>query len=298
MARGPEVVVLNGDTWFDVDLERLFEFRRSSAKPIAVALKPMRDFDRYGTVEMAPDGTISAFHEKRPCADGLINGGVYAIDCASGIFDGLSGSFSFETGVLEPQCAAGRLCGLVQHGYFIDIGIPEDYARAGAAPELLRHPDTLSGIVRALEGVDTLLLDRDGVINRLRPGDYVKSISEFEWIPGAREALAEAASKFSGIYIVTNQRGVGRGVMTHEALDSVHAWMLQEIVAAGGRVDGIYVCTAVEEDNPCRKPNRGLFDELLAGHPEIMPSRTVMIGDSESDALFARNCGIDFFFAK
>ena len=297
-AQGPEVIVLNGDTWFDADLERLADFRSRSGKPVAMALKPMRDFDRYGTVGLAPDGTVAAFHEKRHCDDGLINGGVYALDFNSGIFDGQPEKFSFEKDILEPFCLSGQICGLVQHGYFIDIGIPEDYGRADASPELIRHPNSLGDIVRCLEGVDTLLLDRDGVINRLLPGDYVKTVSEFEWLPGVKDALAEAAGKFRGIYIMTNQRGVGRGVMTHEALDDIHAWMTGEIAAADGRIDGIYVCSAVSDDDPRRKPARGLFDDLLRDHPETNPSRTAMIGDSQSDALFARNCGIDFFFAK
>ena len=282
MAEGSEVVVLNGDTFFDADLDALLAARHDSGLPIALALKPMRDFDRYGTVEVGPDGVISASREKQHCADGLINGGVYALDLSAGIFDGLPEKFSFEKSVLEPQCAGGRLCGLVQEGYFIDIGIPDDYARACAWPFLLSH------------GYDTLLLDRDGVINVLRPGDYVKSIDEFEWRPGVKEALRDSAAKFRRIFVVTNQRGVGKGVMSREALDGIHAWMTEEIAAAGGRIDGVYVCTAVSDKDPCRKPNRGLFDQILSDHPEVDPSRTIMVGDSPSDQQFAANCGIAF----
>lgn len=282
MAEGPEVVVLNGDTYFDADLDALLKTRRETGKPVALALKPMRDFDRYGTVELGPDGTVKAFREKQHCDEGLINGGVYAIDCSSGVFDGLPRKFSFETAVLEPECARGRLCGLVQEGFFIDIGIPEDYARACNWPFLLSN------------GYDTLLLDRDGVINELRPGDYVKSIEEFEWRAGVKDALRAAAAKFPRIYVVTNQRGVGKGIMTRESLDAIHSWMTAEIASAGGRIDGIYVCTAVSDSDPCRKPNRGLFDLILREHPEVDPSRTVMVGDSPSDRQFAANCGIAF----
>lgn len=286
LAKGQEVIVLNGDTFFDADLSALQQFRRESGVAIALALKPMRSFDRYGAVDLGPDGTIAAFHEKRHCQEGLINGGVYAIDLGAEVFGSLSGSFSFEKDVLEPQCRLGRLGGIVQDGYFLDIGVPEDYSRACGAPWLLTT------------GHDTLLLDRDGVINVLRPGDYVKTIDEFEWRPGIKDALREAASRFRRIFIVTNQRGVGRGVMSREALEGIHEWMTKEISASGGRIDGIYVCTAVSDSDPCRKPNRGLFDQILSDHPSVTPSRTIMVGDSPSDALFARNCGIDFFFAK
>ena len=283
MAEGPELVVLNGDTFFDADLNQLLDARCRSGCPIALALKPMRDFDRYGTVELGLDGVIRAFREKQHCAEGLINGGVYAIDLRSGVLDGLPEKFSFEKEVLEPQCALGQLCGLVQNGYFIDIGIPGDYARASSWPWLLHS------------GADTLLLDRDGVINVLRPGDYVKTIEEFEWMPGVKEALRDAAGKFRHIFVVTNQRGVGKGKMTREALDGIHEWMTAEIADAGGRLDGIYFCTAVADDDPCRKPNRGMFDLIRRDYPDVDPARTIMVGDSPSDAEFANNCGIAFY---
>ena len=292
MALSPDVVVLNGDTFYDADLQALIDARKASGAPIALALKPMRDFDRYGTVELGSGGIIEAFREKAPCAEGLINGGVYAIDASSGVLEGHGARFSFEKDVLEPQCALGRLAGIVQDGYFIDIGIPDDYARACASPLLLQHRLTFPEAVRSLSGIDTLLLDRDGVLNRLRPGDYVKTWDEFEWLPGALEALSEAARKFNRIFIVTNQRGVGRGVMKLDALQDVHSRMLDDITCAGGRIDGIYICTAVSDEDPCRKPRRGMFDALLQEHPEVVPERTVMIGDSPSDMEFARNCGI------
>ena len=292
MAQSADVVVLNGDTFYDADLQALVDARKAAGVPIAIALKPMRDFDRYGTVELGAGGIIGAFRVKAPCAEGLINGGIYALDPGSGVMEGHGARFSFEKDVLEPQCARRQLAGMVQDGYFIDIGIPQDYARACASPLLLQHRQTFLEAVRSLSGMDTLLLDRDGVLNRLRPGDYVKTWSEFEWLPGALEALCEAARKFPRIYIVTNQRGVGRGLMTQEALDDVHARMLSDVAAAGGRIDGIYVCTAVSDEDPCRKPARGMFDALLLEHPEVRPERTAMIGDSKSDMEFAANCGI------
>lgn len=126
-----DVVILNGDTFFDVDLMQLYDAHVIGKKAITLALKPMRRFERYGTVNMEPiTGTILSFSEKKYCEEGLINGGVYVIRKNSPIFEGLGVKFSFETAVLEPQCARHQLLGVVQNGYFIDIGVPEDYQRA------------------------------------------------------------------------------------------------------------------------------------------------------------------------
>lgn len=123
--------VLNGDTFFDVDLMQLYDAHVIGKKAITLALKPMRNFDRYGTVNMEPiTGTILCFNEKQYCEEGLINGGVYVISKNAQIFEGLGSKFSFETAVLESQCAKKQLLGVVQDGYFIDIGIPLDYQRS------------------------------------------------------------------------------------------------------------------------------------------------------------------------
>ena len=130
-AEDPYVIILNGDTFFDVDLVTLCKDHCSSNKDITLALKLMKNFNRYGTVNIdTMDGTITAFKEKQYCDEGLINGGVYVINSNNNIFKGLPQKFSFETAVLEPQCEAKNLQGIVQDGYFIDIGIPEDYEKA------------------------------------------------------------------------------------------------------------------------------------------------------------------------
>lgn len=123
--------VLNGDTFFDVDLMQLYDAHVIGKKAITLALKPMKNFDRYGRVNIEPQtGTILSFSEKQYCEEGLINGGVYVISKVASTFEGLGSKFSFETAVLEPQCARHQLLGVVQNGYFIDIGIPDDYLRA------------------------------------------------------------------------------------------------------------------------------------------------------------------------
>ncbi len=145
-----------------------------------------------------------------------------------------------------------------------------------------------------LDGVQTLLLDRDGVINRLRVNDYVKCWEEFEFLPGVLEAIAKAAKQVNRIFIVTNQRGVGKGLMTERDLKDIHGKMLNAIKSNGGRIDGIYYCTAIDPANPRRKPNSGMFHEILRDFPDVDPCATLMVGDSDSDRQFALNCGIRF----
>lgn len=130
-ANDERVFVLNGDTFFDVDLMQLYDCHMNGKKAITLALKPMKRFERYGTVNIEPiTGTILSFNEKQYCDEGLINGGVYVISKDAPIFEGLGEKFSFETAVLVPQCSHHQLLGVVQDGFFIDIGIPEDYKKA------------------------------------------------------------------------------------------------------------------------------------------------------------------------
>lgn len=146
---------------------------------------------------------------------------------------------------------------------------------------------TLSDI--DVTGYDTLFLDRDGVINKLRPNDYVKCWEEFEFLPGILDALAQWNRHFKHIFIVTNQRGVGKGVMTEADLKQIHERMIREIEFHGGRIDRIYYCTALEDEACNRKPNIGMALQAQEEFPDIDFNKALMIGDSESDMAFAEN---------
>lgn len=145
---------------------------------------------------------------------------------------------------------------------------------------------------------DTLFLDRDGVINVLRPNDYVKTWDEFVFREGILEHLSHWSSRFRRIVIVTNQRGVGRGRMSQEDLNMIHHRMVEEINRHGGRIDRIYVCTAVEDSDECRKPNIGMALAAKRDFPDIDFSRSLMIGDSSSDEQFARRAGMSFLYIE
>jgi D-glycero-alpha-D-manno-heptose 1-phosphate guanylyltransferase len=124
------VLVVNGDTLFKVNVPKMSAFHAGRKGAATLSLKPMRDFDRYGAVELGEDGSIVRFQEKRAFREGLINGGVYAVSIPDLLSEALPESFSFEKEYLEPRAGKGSLSGWVEDAYFIDIGIPEDYNRA------------------------------------------------------------------------------------------------------------------------------------------------------------------------
>lgn len=130
MLEGDACLVLNGDTLFRVDLAQLSQGFTERSSLLTVALKEMRDFDRYGTVVLEEDGIISGFREKQPMNRGLINGGVYALSKDLFALKELPSVFSFEAEILEAEVDRHRFHGQAFDAYFIDIGIPEDYARA------------------------------------------------------------------------------------------------------------------------------------------------------------------------
>lgn len=138
----------------------------------------------------------------------------------------------------------------------------------------------------------TLFLDRDGVINEEKENSYVFHYGEFIFYDRVKEALQICASVFGRIVVVTNQRGVGKGLMTAEDLQLIHDKMTAEIVLAGGRIDRIYYCDSLLDDHPHRKPNPGMAFAAQNDFPEIDFSRAVMVGNNLSDMEFGKNAGM------
>lgn len=132
-----------------------------------------------------------------------------------------------------------------------------------------------------------LFLDRDGVINRRIPGDYIKHWDEFEFLPGAKQAIAYFSKIFSKIFVVTNQQGIGKGIMTAESLQVIHNKMVSELESYGGKIDKVYYCPKLKTENPsCRKPRTGMAQKAQKDFPLIRFNNAVMIGDSLSDIGF------------
>lgn len=278
-----DFVVLNGDTLFDIDFQQLYDFHTLHDAHLSIALRRVEDTGRYGAVTCEKD-RIVAFHEKTESQGaGDINGGIYAINRAWLLNQSLPTKFSFEKELMQPLAGDPHFYGLSFNDYFIDIGVPEDYFRAQQEFKTLFPQD------------EFLFLDRDGILNKHLPGDYVRNWSMWEWLPGILEAMPVLAKRFKRIFIVTNQQGVGKGLMTEADLEDVHRHMLADIEAAGGRIDRVYVCTALEsEKSPNRKPEIGMALQAQRDFPEVDFHRSVMVGDSKSDELFAQRSRMRF----
>lgn len=135
-----------------------------------------------------------------------------------------------------------------------------------------------------------IFLDRDGVICENR-ADYVKTWDEFVFIPEAKQAIALLSRLDAPIIVVTNQSGINRRVMTSEVVDDIHRRMVQEIVAAGGRIDQVLYCPHRPEDNcRCRKPKAGMLQQAGVEFGLDL-SRSHMVGDALTDLQAGRSAG-------
>lgn len=137
-----------------------------------------------------------------------------------------------------------------------------------------------------------LLLDRDGVLNELLPGDYVKNWNEFKFRTGVLEGLSKLANAFTYIFIITNQQGIGKHLMSEEDLIQIHNKMLNEIRNSGGRIDHIAYCPHLASENcTCRKPKTGMVEMLFNKFPKAKSSRVYLLGDSASDFELGQSLG-------
>ncbi|HPS82950.1 MAG TPA: HAD family hydrolase [Bacteroidales bacterium] len=148
-----------------------------------------------------------------------------------------------------------------------------------------------------ITGSWTLFLDRDGVVNQRKIGGYITVVDEFEFLPGVPQAIAFASKIFGKIIVVTNQQGIGKGLMTEEQLRQIHDHMLEKIAENNGRVDKVYYSPFLAETNHhSRKPNPGMAMQAAKDFPQISFKRCVMLGDTASDMEFARSVGMKSVF--
>ena len=142
-----------------------------------------------------------------------------------------------------------------------------------------------------------VFLDRDGVINEMRKGDWVRNWSQFKWLPGAKEAAALIRKKGYICLVISNQSCIGRGVVTKAAVDAINKRMVAELGRSGGRIDAVYVCPhRPDEGCACRKPGTLNFKRAMRDF-NLKPDEILFVGDNESDREAARRVGCKFEMA-
>ena len=291
-AKDNDVFVINGDTLFKADLKKAALFHIEHSADCTLLLKPMQGFERYGAVELDDDYAVSSFKEKQYFQTGDINAGIYILNVEQFIDKDFPEKFSFEKDYLEKHYTERKIFGVIQDRYFIDIGIPADFQKA--QEELKQIPLVLGDM-----NTDwTVFLDRDGVINYEKENDYILNWSEFEFYPGATKAISLLSEKFAKLIVVSNQRGVGRGLMSEKDLLNIQRQMKLEIEKNGGRIDKIYYCTATDSYHFYRKPNPGMALQAAKDFPSIDLSKTIMVGNKLSDMQFGRNAGTHTVYLK
>ncbi len=139
----------------------------------------------------------------------------------------------------------------------------------------------------------TLFLDRDGVINERLENDYVKSPEEFQFISGSDHAIASLSKIFGWLFVVTNQQGIGKGLMTEGNLREIHRLMEQNVEDKGGKITKVYYAPGMASpDNYMRKPKPGMALLAQRQHKGVDFVKSIMVGDTDSDIIFGSKLGM------
>ena len=140
--------------------------------------------------------------------------------------------------------------------------------------------------------VKLVILGRDGILNDFRD-DHVKAPEEWTPIPGALEAVARLNHAGWHAVVATNQSGIGRGMIDMASVNAVHAQMLRQLMAVGGRIDAVFFCPHTPEDGcDCRKPLPGLMRDIAKRY-SIDPKHVPMVADTLRDLQAAHAAGCE-----
>ncbi len=272
-----EIFILNGDTFFNCNLNEMRIIHESSSCDITIAVKRMNDYSRYGSVVIKKNRIIK-FVEKQKTNEGLINAGIYLID--KKFFEKIEEiKFSFEQIILESHLYS--MCAYESNGYFIDIGVPEDYYKAQ----------------KDFANERAIFLDRDGTINK--EVNYLYRKDDFEFISNATKAINLFHKSGYKVIVITNQAGVARGFYREIDVEILHSYIDYLLDREGAFIDAYYYCphhpegTVVEYSYicSCRKPEIGMIEKALKDYNIDLPN-SIFIGDNEIDIETGKRAGV------
>jgi D-glycero-D-manno-heptose 1,7-bisphosphate phosphatase len=276
--------LLNGDSFFDFNWLNLAMALDQADWTMNTALATGIVGSRYGRVDLS-GRQILGF---RPEGDSSqpINSGIY-LARRTVLEHVKTMPCSLERDVLPVLAEQRRLIGYPAEGAFIDIGVPEDFARAQTfIPACMRRP--------------AAFLDRDGVLNR--DDGYVHRIDQVSWIDGAIDAVKWLNDAGYYVFVITNQAGVAHGYYPEDAIHELHGWMADELQAKGAHVDAFEYCPYHPEGvveryrqiSEFRKPKPGMIRHLQREWPTD-PAASFVVGDRDTDMQAAAAAGLRGF---
>ncbi len=268
----PHFLLLYSDNFAPFRLEPLLETHRQTD---AVATLSLRPKDK-GNIRLGPGGVIEAYDPSRS-APGLTQVEIgYMLMARDGLLSRFPQPDLSLSTLLQGLAAEGALAGLASEEAYQSISDPVRWQRTEAY----------------LRPKRVLLLDRDGTLNRRPPrGEYVRDWSEFHWIEDSVEALLQLSEAGFTFLVISNQAGIGLGLVARESVEEINRRMVSELLVQGVEVRNVYFCPHHWEDAcRCRKPAPGLFYQASAEHL-VRLDRTVYVGDDPRDCLAAQQAG-------
>jgi D,D-heptose 1,7-bisphosphate phosphatase len=278
-----EFLLLNGDSFFDINLLDLATARFDSDWLAALALCKRSDTRRSGVVDLSGERIRSFADRPKDDQCHIVNGGIYRVKRT--LLEWVdTRPCSIESDIFPELARQGLLVGRVYRRPFLDIGVPEAFAAAQTVIPTLAHRGAI-------------FLDRDGVLNR--DVGYAHRPDQIEWSEGAFEAVKLSNDAGYLVFVVTNQAGVARGFYDERQVWQLHRWMNEQLRTVGAHVDEFVYCPfhptegigEYRRDADCRKPKPGMILDLMRRWT-VDPVRSLLIGDKEIDMQAAASAGI------